>query len=75
MEFLVRLTPDLPASFDDEATDALYVQERARGAELMRQGRILRAWRLQDAKGGLLLFDATDTSHLQDLLESLPIYA
>lgn len=72
MEFLVRFETALPESMSAQQRDQLKAAERARAQELREEGVLLRLWRIPGRRGVIGLWEATDATHLHDVLSSLP---
>lgn len=72
MEFLVRISFRPPSDLPHAARERTIAAERARAAQLVAAGHLLRIWRLpgQDANFGL--WRAADLAELQGLIGSLP---
>lgn len=74
MEFLVKLTPHLPDTLNEEEFNDLLNCERARGARLMEEKKMARLWRLPGTSSALMLWDVTGPDELHECLSSLPMW-
>ena len=81
MEFLVQISIDLPADLEPVKRLTLSHAERERGQELVRNGSIVRIWRVGDPSAmdsghleNVGLWEASDESELRGLLSTLPFF-
>jgi muconolactone D-isomerase len=74
LEFLVHIEIRQQAHGEHDDIARLGDAERARAAELAREGRIRRLWRLPGRRGNWGLWEAPDATVLHEALASLPLY-
>lgn len=74
MEFLVRIEVGWPADGDPVALATLTASERARAAELVAAGTLLRIWRTPGRRANWGLWRAEDATELHAALTSLPLF-
>jgi len=74
VEFLVNLAFQLPEDFSAGQRAQLLAAERDRGLELVRDGTIVRIWRLPGAFANVAIWSCVDATELHDRLTSLPLY-
>lgn len=73
MEFLVTLRQDWAALREQPDLDALVAAEREVGRELVREGTIVRIWRLPGRRANVGVWRAADATELHATLERLPL--
>lgn len=76
MEYLVSMTTHVPDGTSDETVEEIRAREAARSHQLAADGHLLRLWRppLQPGEWRTLgLFDAADSSQLEEVLASMPL--
>jgi len=74
-EFLTAFTVTVPAGTPDEDVDATTAREADRARQLAEEGHLLRLWTLPGQGRALGLFRALDTTEMEGILASLPLYA
>lgn len=75
MEFLVTTELNLPPGVDPAERDRLFGEERQRGIEMYREGKIKRIWRLPGLPWKTVsIREAADPAALQRDLETLPVF-
>jgi muconolactone delta-isomerase len=77
MEFLVEFEINVPGGTPESEVQDREDAEAAAAAELAREGRLVRVWRLTATAGEakvLGLYDADNPAQLDGLLRALPIY-
>jgi muconolactone D-isomerase len=74
MEFLVRITIDIPADMPQEQSRELAQREAERAGELASQGRLVRLWRVPGRRANVGLWSAKDATQLHEALASLPLF-
>jgi muconolactone delta-isomerase len=74
-EFLVTFTLAIPAHTPADTVTATTAAEAQRAAELAEQGHLLRLWALPGQGRALGLWKAHDTTAMEAILTSLPLYA
>jgi muconolactone D-isomerase len=74
MEFLVRLTAELPHDLAPDVRSTLLEAERQRGLELLEMGALVQIWRLPGQLANVSLYSVSDATELHDLLASLPTW-
>jgi muconolactone delta-isomerase len=74
-EFLVTFTLAIPAHTPTDTVTATTAAEAQRAAELAEQGHLLRLWALPGQGRALGLWKAHDTTAMQAILTSLPLYS
>ena len=70
MEFLVRLEINLPEAGRDKIISA----ERAMGADLKRDGKLVRVWRDPAQSGNWTLWNVRDADEFHALISALPAF-
>ena len=73
-EFLVTFTLAIPAHTPADTVAATTAAEAQRAAELAEQGHLLRLWALPGQGRALGLWKAHDSTAMQAILQSLPLY-
>lgn len=73
-EFLVRIGIDLPPDLGPERRAALEQEERRVGADLVRDGVIVRIWRLPGQTANVGIWRAANATELHDRLRALPMW-
>ena len=76
MEFLVDMVTTVPDGTTDSEVDAIRIREAGRSRELAGQGHLLRLWRPPLEPGEWRtwgLFQAADTTELENVLSSMPL--
>ena len=63
-----------PADGDANEFARLTAAERVRAADLAREGRICRLWRIPGSRANWGLWDAPDATALHDAISSLPLF-
>lgn len=74
MEFLVNVEVDWPPEGDAEQLAELTAAERARAAELVAEGTILRLWRIPGRWANWGLWETEDATALHRAISSLPLF-
>lgn len=77
MEFLVEFEISVPGGTPESEVRDRNDAEAAAAAELVREGHLVRVWRLTAAAGEtkiLGLYDADSRTQLDELLRALPLY-
>ena len=74
MEFLVHIEVRWPPDGDPEQLARLTEAERARGAELVAEGRIRRMWRIPGRRANWGIWEAPDATALHAAIASLPFF-
>ncbi|TKG71699.1 muconolactone Delta-isomerase [Prauserella endophytica] len=74
MEFLVRLTIDVPRDLSHDEFRDLMASEQKRGEELISQGLLRSIWRVPGARANISLYDVKDATALHETLTSLPMW-
>lgn len=74
MLFHVRMNVHVPQGMDPDAFDALKATEKARAAELQRQGKWVHLWRIAGQYANISVFDVADAGELHDIMTSLPLF-
>lgn len=73
MEFLVTLRQDWAALRDLPQLDALIAAEREVGKALVRDGTIVRIWRIPGQRANVGVWQAADATALHAVLDTLPL--
>lgn len=73
-EFLVHIEFVGEERIPVDEIDPLIMRERARAAELAREGHLKRMWRVPGRRANWGLWAAEDASQLHEILESLPYW-
>lgn len=73
MEFLVTLRQDWAALRDLPQLDALIAAEREIGKALVRDGTIVRIWRIPGQRANVGVWQAADATALHAVLDTLPL--
>lgn len=73
MEFLVTLRQDWAALRDLPQLDALVRAEREVGRALVRDGTIVRIWRMPGQRANVGVWHAADATALHAVLDTLPL--
>lgn len=73
MLFMVRIVPDLPASFSKEQVTELLRQETEAAVALMHQGILVRIDRVAGRGGNYSIWNVDGPEHLDQVLNSLPM--
>lgn len=73
MEFLVTLRQDWAALRDVPELDALIAAERDVGQALVRDGTIVRIWRIPGRRQNVGVWRAADATALHAVLDTLPL--
>lgn len=74
MEFLVNITLKWSENMDPELRDRIIVDERAHAAELIKQGHLVRMWRVPARFENWGLWRARDATELHDIISGLPAF-
>ncbi|MGH9298326.1 MAG: muconolactone Delta-isomerase [Acidimicrobiales bacterium] len=74
MEFLARITTNLPADMDESARAALLAEEAAAGRTLMEAGTLKRIWRVPGHFANVSLWEVPDATALHAAISSLPLW-
>lgn len=74
MQFMVRLSAKLPDSMAGGALEDLFAAERKRALELLREGKVLRMWRVLGTSDGISLWDVESAEEFHAALASLPAW-
>jgi muconolactone delta-isomerase len=74
-DFLTAFTVTVPAGTPDEDVDATTAREADRARQLAEEGHLLRLWTLPGQGRALGLYRALDTTEMEAILASLPLYA
>lgn len=74
MQYLVRMTVDLPHDLDPQKTEELKAAERARCQELQRTGEWAHIWRVAGRYENYSIFDVDSHGRLHDILSELPLF-
>ena len=74
MEFLVEITIKLPADMPAQQRAALLDAELTVGRRLAATGAIDRMWRVPGARRNVGIWQASDATHLHELVSSLPLF-
>lgn len=74
MLFHVKMTVKPPVGGDMAAFDRLKSDEKARAAELQRQGKWRHLWRIAGHYANVSVFDVTDIAELHEIVSTLPLF-
>lgn len=74
MEFLVRITVNVPPGTAAEEEQRLRAAELAVGRRLAAEGSIQRIWRIPGTKSNVGIWQAADAEELHRLVCSLPLF-
>ena len=74
MEFLVHIEVGWPAGGDAAELDRLSAAERARAAELVKEGLLKRLWRIPGRRANWGLWEADNATALHAAIGSLPLF-
>lgn len=74
MEFLVAIEVHWPPSLDETRKAELAAAEAARARELVRDGSIIRLWRIPGRWANVGIWGAPDATRLHEAISSLPLY-
>lgn len=72
MEFLVNIKLKWPDDMDGEERERVSREERAHAAELIRQGKLIRMWRVPCRFENWGLWSAKDATELHEIITGLP---
>lgn len=73
-EFLVNIRFTGTERMTPEEHEALVVKERAHAAELVKQGHLVRMWRVPGRRENWGLWRAKDATHLHAIISALPFW-
>ena len=74
MLFHVKMTVTPPQSMPAAEFDHLKATEKARAAELQKQGKWRHLWRVAGHYANISIFDVADAAELHDILTTLPLF-
>lgn len=74
MLYMVEIDLDLPTHWTPEETAEAFKPEGSRGQELIKEGKMLRAWRKTASRSTFALYEAEDHDDLHAALTSLPFH-
>lgn len=74
MEYLVHIEVEWPAAGDAAELHRLSAAERARAAELVKEGLLKRLWRIPGRRANWGLWEADDATALHTAIASLPLF-
>lgn len=74
MEFLVHITVNLPPDLPEPRRSELLEGERARGLELIAEGKLVRIWRVPGRLANVSLYRVADATELHAAVTSLPLW-
>ena len=74
MEFLVHIKIKWAPTMDEAAKQDVTQRERAHAAELIRQGHLVRMWRVPARFENWGLWRARNATHLHEIITGLPGY-
>lgn len=74
MLYCVRMEVRLPHDMPPDAAADLKAREKARAAELQRQGKFVHLWRVVGRYANISVFDCESNDELHELLSSLPLF-
>ena len=74
MLYMVEIDLDLPSHWTPEETAERFKPEGKRGQELIKEGKLLRAWRKTGTRSTFALYEAKDHDELHAALTSLPFH-
>ena len=74
MLFHVKMTVRPPQSMPAAEFDNLKAIEKARAAELQKQGKWRHLWRVAGHYANISIFDVADAAELHDILTTLPLF-
>lgn len=72
MEFLVNIKLRWSDNMDPELRDRIIVEERAHAAELIKQGHLVRMWRVPCRFENYGIWNAQDATELHNIITSMP---
>ena len=72
MEFLVDINMNMPSDMAEDELAGIKSRERARGEELMAQGKLRRIWRQPGRRASVSLYEVRDATEFHAVLSSLP---
>jgi len=74
MLFMVRITVKLPNDWNAEKIAAMYSDEIERGCQMMREGKVLRGWRIAGEMANFSIWQAETLEAFHENIQSLPLY-
>lgn len=74
MLYCVRMDVRVPHDVDRASFEALKAEEKARAAELQRDGTWVHLWRVVGQYANISVFDVADHDALHTLLSTLPLF-
>lgn len=74
MLYHVRMDVHVPRDMDPAAFEQLKAEEKARAAQLQREGRWRHLWRIAGAYANVSVFDVADHDELHAILSTLPLF-
>ncbi len=74
MLYHVRMDVLIPPGQDPVTIDRLKAEEKARSAELQRNGTWVHLWRIAGEYANISIFDAPDHDALHGILSTLPLF-
>ena len=75
MQFLVKITSQVPPDMEDDRRKSLIEAERARVTELREQGKLIGVWKVPVVPESITAWEVDDAVELHVLLMSLPAIA
>jgi muconolactone D-isomerase len=74
VEFLVHLEQAIPPEMDRDRLAAIKAAERARGEQLVADGKLRRIWRVPGRRATYSLYAVDGPDELHEILSSLPLF-
>jgi muconolactone D-isomerase len=74
MEYLVRIRVSRPSNIGDGEWSAIVEREHTHALGYLRQGHIVRIWRVPGTTSNVGVWQAPDTTELHHLLTTLPLH-
>jgi muconolactone D-isomerase len=74
MEFLVRITVNLPPDLPEPRRSELLEAEQSRARELIAEGKLVRIWRVPGRLANVSLYRVADATELHAAVTSLPLW-